>query len=391
MTMLARAQQLNDELVRLRRDIHAHPELGFQEFRTAALVADTLREIGGIDIRTGVGKTGVVGSIGTGDGPTIGIRADMDALPILEATGTAFASQTAGVMHACGHDAHTAILLGVAHLLKEEFAKGTLKGNVRFLFQPAEEVGGDGVSGAPLMMKDGAMDGIDHVIALHVISDIPYGQAGMVRGPNTAASDGFKGWVRASGGHGAYPHLGGDPVSMAATVIQALNGIVSRKIDPMKPAVCSIGMVQGGGAFNVIPAEVMIGGTLRSFDPGVREQLFVEVERAFSLASAMGGSYELNLQRGYPAGINDATVAQWLDDVASAYIGADNIDRVTNGMGGEDFAYMQQHAPGAMMMVGAGIGDIKRPHHTPVFDIDERCMPLGAAILAETVRRYLSR
>ncbi|MFM7679435.1 MAG: M20 family metallopeptidase, partial [Roseiflexaceae bacterium] len=181
------------------------------------------------------------------------------------------------------------------------------------------------------------------------------------------------------------------PVSMAATVVQALNGIVSRKIDPMKPAVCSIGMIQGGGAFNVIPAEVMIGGTLRSFDPGVREQLFVEVERAFSLATAMGGSYELNLQRGYPAGINDATVAQWLDDVASDFIGADNIDRVTNGMGGEDFAYMQQQAPGATRRVGAGIGDIKRPHHTPVFDIDERCIPLGTAILAETVRRYLSR
>ena len=155
MTMLERAQTLRDELSRLRRDIHAHPELAFQEVRTAALVADTLREIGGISVRTQVGKTGVVGDLGSGDGPTIAIRADMDALPILEATSHGFASQTAGNMHACGHDAHTAILLGVAHLLKQEFASGALKGNVRFLFQPAEELGGDGVSGAPLMMKDG--------------------------------------------------------------------------------------------------------------------------------------------------------------------------------------------------------------------------------------------
>ena len=217
MTMLARAQTLQDELSRLRRDIHAHPELAFQEVRTAALVADTLREIGGISVRTQVGKTGVVGDLGNGDGPTIGIRADMDALPILEATSHGFASQTAGNMHACGHDAHTAILLGVAHLLKAEFASGALKGNVRFLFQPAEELGGDGVSGAPLMMKDGALDGVNHVIALHVSSDMPVGNVGMVRGPNTAAGDGFKGWVRAAGGHGAYPPMGGDPITMAAS------------------------------------------------------------------------------------------------------------------------------------------------------------------------------
>ncbi len=391
MTMLDRAKTLSDEMSRLRRDIHEHPELGFQEFRTAALVADTLREIGGISIRTGVGKTGVVGDLGTGDGPTIGIRADMDALPILEATGLGFASQTAGTMHACGHDAHTAILLGVAHLLKAEFASGALKGNVRFLFQPAEEVGGDGVSGAPLMMNDGAMDGIDHVISLHVISEIPVGQAGIVRGPNTAAADGFKGWVRAAGGHGAYPHMGGDPIAMTAAVIQALNAIVSRKIDPMYPAVCSLGMVQGGAAFNVIPSEVLLGGTLRSFDAGVREQLFVEVERAFALAKAMGGDYELQLIRGYPAGINDPQVAQWMDDAASEILGTDNIDRYTNGMGGEDFAYMQAKAPGAMIMLGAAVGDKMRPHHTPVFDIDERCLPIGAAILAETVRKYLAK
>ena len=391
MSMLTRAEALSAELSRLRREIHMHPELGFQEVRTAALVADTLKEIGGIGIRTQVGVTGVVGDLGTGDGPTIAIRADMDALPVLENTGLGHASVDAGKMHACGHDAHTAILLGVAHLLKEEFATGKLKGNVRFLFQPAEEVGGDGVSGAPKMIADGALDGVDHVIALHVASEIPLGQVGLTRGPVTAAADGFKGWIRATGGHGAYPHSGTDPVLMMASVIQAINSIVSRRIDPMKSAVISVGIVQTGTAFNIIPNEVYIGGTIRSFDPDVREQLYVELDRAFSVAKALGGEYELEIIRGYPAGINDATVSQWMDDVASDFLGADNVDRVTAGMGGEDFAYMQQKAPGTMMMLGAAVGDMSRPHHTPVFDIDERSFPIGAAILAETVRRYLSR
>ncbi len=391
MSMLTRAEAMSAELSRLRREIHMHPELGFQEMRTAALVADTLKEIGGIGIRTQVGVTGVVGDLGTGDGPTIAIRADMDALPVLENTGLGHASQDAGKMHACGHDAHTAILLGAAHLLKEEFATGKLKGNVRFLFQPAEEVGGDGVSGAPKMIADGALDGVDHVIALHVASEIPLGQVGLTRGPVTAAADGFKGWIRGTGGHGAYPHGGTDPVMMMAAVVQAINGIVSRRIDPMKSAVISVGIVQTGTAFNIIPNEVYIGGTIRSFDPEVREQLYVELDRAFSVAKALGGDYTLEIIRGYPAGINDATVTQWMDDVATEYLGAANVDRVTAGMGGEDFAYMQQKAPGTMMMLGAALGDMNRPHHTPVFDIDERSFPIGAAILAETVRRYLTR
>jgi len=388
--MMQRSHQLQDELTRLRREIHRHPELAFQEVRTAALVADTLREIGGFEVRTQVGKTGVVASMGTGDGPTIGIRADMDALPLHEANSHGFASQTPGAMHACGHDAHTAILLGVAHLLKHEFATGRLRGNVRLLFQPAEELGGDGVSGAPLMIRDGALAGVDHVIALHVASEKPLGTVGIVRGPVTAAADGFRGWIRGTGGHGAYPHQGTDPIAMTAAVIQALNSIVSRRIDPMYPAVCSLGLVQGGAAFNVIPAEVQLAGTLRSFDTAIRERLFAEVERAFALAEALGGSYQLELQRGCPPGINDATVAQWLDDVASAVVGSEQVDRQTVGMAGEDFAYMQQHAPGAMMMLGAAVGDMNRPHHTPVFDIDERAMPIGAAILAETVRRHLT-
>lgn len=391
MSMRARAEALSTELSRLRREIHTHPELGFQEVRTAALVSETLREIGGISVRTNVGITGVVGDLGTGDGPTIGIRADMDALPIHETTGLGFGSVDAGKMHACGHDAHTAILLGVAHLLKEEFATGKLKGNVRFLFQPAEEIGGDGVSGAPKMIADGALTGVDHVIALHVLSTMKYGEVMLPRGPNTAASDSFRGVVRGTGGHGAAPHNGTDPVWMANIVISALFGICARKIDPMHPAVISIGMLQAGGATNVIPSEVVIAGTIRSFDPAIREQLHAEVDKAFATARLLGGDYSLDIVRGYPAGNNDETVTQWMDDVATEYLGSDKVDRLTTGMGAEDFAYMQQLVPGTMMMIGAEVGDINRPHHTPVFDIDERAMPLGAAILAETVRRYLSK
>ncbi len=390
--MLDKANAIAPEIIRLRREIHAHPELAFQEVRTAQLVAETLREIGGIDVRTGVGKTGVVGQLGTGDGPTIGIRADMDALPIDEATGLPFASQNPGVMHACGHDAHTAILLGVAHLLKQEFAAGNLRGNVRFLFQPAEEAqDAEGLSGAPRMINDGALDGVDHVIALHVDSNLPVGKITIREGASSAAVDTFRGWITGSGGHGAYPHLGTDPLWMLLPVMQALHGIVARRINPMQPAVVSLGVVRGGTASNVIPAEVYLEGTLRSFDPQVREQLIAEVERAFAVARAVGGDYRLEIERGYPAGYNDARVSAWIAETITDLIGADAIDRSRTGMGAEDFAYMTQKAPGAMFMLGAAIDDgVSRGHHTPIFDIDERALPIGAAILAETARRYLA-
>lgn len=391
MSMLDRAKLLQAEMSRLRRDIHAHPELAFQEVRTAALVAETLREIGGIEVRTNVGITGVVGSIGTGDGPTIGIRADMDALPIIEASGVDFGSQTQGNMHACGHDSHTAILLGVAHLLKQEFATGKLKGNVRFIFQPAEEAtGGKHQSGAPMMMDDGALDGVDHMIALHVDSMSPLGKIGLKPGNNTAAVDSFKAWVTGTGGHGAYPHLGTDPLWMLIPIMTSLHSIVSRKVNPMHPAVVSLGVVRGGTVSNVIPAEVYLEGTLRSYDPGVRAQLLAEVESAIALSRHFGGDYRLEIEHGYPAGYNDPTVTSWMDAIASEYVGSDNIDRNRAGMGAEDFAYMQAKAPGTMIMLGAAYDDMKRGHHTPVFAINEAYMPLGAAILAETARRFLA-
>ncbi|GAB4443883.1 MAG: M20 family metallopeptidase [Anaerolineae bacterium] len=390
--MLNQAKALSQELIRLRRDFHHHPELGFQEVRTARVVAETLQEIGGMTIRTGVGKTGVVADLGTGSGPTIAIRADMDALPILEKTEAEYASINPGVMHACGHDAHTAILLGVAHLLKDTFAQNNLQGNVRFLFQPAEEVAdSEGISGAPRMIEDGALEGVDAIIALHMDSTSPCSTVSIQCGWSSAAADTFDAWLTGTGGHGAFPHLNTDPLWMLAPVLMALHGIVARRVDPLKAAVVSLGQVHAGKASNVIPGEVYLQGTLRSFDPEVREQLIVEVERALELTRSLGGDYRLKIERGYPAGWNDPTVTNWLSSVSADLLGAEQVKPECMSMGAEDFAFMGQKAPGAMIMVGAAKADgLVRNHHTDIFDIDEQALPIGAAILAETARRFLA-
>ncbi|MCA9970481.1 MAG: amidohydrolase, partial [Anaerolineales bacterium] len=388
---LNKAKALQDELIRLRRDIHRHPELGFQEFRTAALVADTLTEIG-IDVKTGVGVTGVVGELGTGDGPTIAIRADMDALPILEVTDTAYRSQNAGVMHACGHDAHTAMLLGAAHLLKQSLAEGGWRGNVRLLFQPSEEAfNDDGISGATAMIADGALAGVDAVIALHVWSTEPAGLIQVQDGYSLANVDSFDAWLRGDGGHGAMPHQGADPIYMLGQVLNAIYAIPSRHIDPLRPSVVSLGHVHGGVASNVIPKEVALRGTIRSFDEETRETLWAELERAFKLAEVLGGSYELRITRGYPSLYNNPQVNGWLKGVARELLGETAVQPAAFGMGAEDFAYMAQEAPGAMFMLGAAIPDgVARHHHTEIFDIDESVLPLGTAVLAETARRFVT-
>lgn len=389
--MLDKAEAIKDEIIRLRRDIHAHPELGFEEVRTAALVADTLAEIGFDDIKTQVGRTGVTAQIGTGDGPTIGIRADMDALPILEDTEHGFRSNNPGVMHACGHDAHTAILLGAAHLLRQNFVEEGHKwnGNIRLLFQPSEEkFDEEGISGATAMISDKAMDGVDHVIALHVNSN---GQSGVCQfhdGFGHAAVDSFEAWIRGEGGHGAYPHTGSDPLFIMSSILPNLYGIPSRYIDPMDPCVISLGEVKAGAAPNVIPAEVYIQGTIRSMTDGVREQLWAEIDKAFQLANVLGGSYELTIHKGYPAGFNNSTVNNWMRGVVTDLVGADKVINKRNGMGAEDFSYMSKMVPGAMFMLGASNG--KGGHHTPLFDIDEESFALGAAVLAETARRYVT-
>lgn len=390
--MLERAHMLSDELVRLRREIHRHPELGFREFRTAALVEETLAEIGGFAIKSGVGRTGVVGQIGSGEGPTIAIRADMDALPIKEENETDYASSVSGVMHACGHDAHTAMLLGAAHLLRQSFLDGGWRGNVRLLFQPSEEMfDEDGISGATAMIKDGALEGVDAVIALHVDSTAPAGSCQFDDGYSHAAVDSFEAWIYGTGAHGAYPHRGTDPLYMLGPVLTALYAIPSRRINPLSPSVVSLGHIQGGSASNVIPSEVYIQGTIRSYEQEVREQLWAEVEGALALSQALGGRYRFALHEGYPASFNHVAVNDWMRDVVRDLHDREQVVDIDFGMGAEDFAYMMQLAPGAMFMLGAATPDgVWRGHHTPVFDIDESVMPLGAAILAETARRFVT-
>ena len=389
--MLKKAQAIAPELIRIRRDIHQHPELSFQEFRTAKLVADTLQELG-IEHQIEVGRTGVVAQIGTGDGPTIAIRADMDALPITQKNDVPYKSQNEGVMHACGHDAHTAILLGVAHLLKQSFAEDDWHGNVRLLFQPSEEAAdADGISGAPAMITDGALDGVDAVIALHVWSDGPSGMFMFQDAYSMAAVDMFEARILGDGGHGAYPHAGSDPLFMLGPILNALYAIQSRRIDPLRPSVISLGQVCGGNIHNVIPNEVKILGTIRSFQDEVRQQLWTEIEQALKISEVLGGGYVLNIMKGYPALYNAPVVNGWMRDVARELVGETAVSNIEFGMGAEDFAYMAQKAKGAMLMLGASMPDgIVRNHHTDTFDIDESVIPLGTAVLAETARRFVT-
>jgi amidohydrolase len=390
--MLDKALALSEEITRLRRTIHANPELSFQEYQTAALVADTLTEIGGYDIRTGVGKTGVVAELGSDSGPIIGIRADMDALPIQEENDVAYRSQNSGVMHACGHDAHTAILLGVAHVLRQSYLEDEWHGRVRLLFQPSEEyTDEDDISGATAMITDQALEGLDAVIALHVISDKPSGEFYFQDGPSLAAVDSFEAHIRGDGCHGAYPHTGSDPIFMLAPILTALYAVPSRRIDPLYPTVLSLGQVCGGAASNVVPNEVTLLGTLRSLDPAIREQLWAEVENALRLSEVMGGSYSLKIIKGYPPMINDPTANEWMRRVVGDLVGEKAVFDVRFGMGAEDFAYMTQKAKGAMFMLGAAIpDDMPRHHHTSIFDIDESVLAPAAAVLAETARRFVT-
>jgi amidohydrolase len=385
-TFYAQAQQLADQIVAWRRDIHMHPELGFEEQRTARLVADKLAEFG-IEAQPGVGKTGVVGYLGEGS-PVIGIRADMDALPIEEENDLPYRSQTPGVMHACGHDAHTAILLGVAKMLAE--MPDRPPGQVRFLFQPSEENSdSEDKSGAVRMIEDGALEGVDAVIALHVASDLPAGVITVEDGYGTANEDSFQIVIKGTGGHGAMPHQTVDPIFILAQVLNSIQGIRSRKVDPTKAAAVSIGEVHAGKASNVIPSQVYISGTMRSFDDDTRQLLRDELARTLEIVRALGGDFTLRIRPGYPSNYNEPGVAAMMRATTTAMIGEEGVMVPEKMMGAEDFAFMTRKAPGAMFMLGARIGDDHRPHHTPVFNIDESTLPLGAAVLADVTCQLL--
>ncbi|MFC7363844.1 MULTISPECIES: M20 metallopeptidase family protein [Bhargavaea] len=384
---------LEQQLIAWRRHLHRFPELSFNEYKTAQFVAERLREIEGVTVQTGIGKTGVVATISNGEGRTVAIRADMDALPIEEKTGQSYQSEHPGVMHACGHDAHTAILLGAAKMLAEKSLSNQFRGTVKLIFQPAEEdTDGEGRSGAQRMIEDGALEGVDSAIALHVCPWHPVGTIQMNDGYSMANVDVFRGKIKGSGGHGGYPHLGTDPIWMLSSVLQAFYGVTSRRISALETAVASIGEIHTGAASNVIPEEVVVTGTLRTYSKEVREQLSAEIEKAFKVVEAFGGTYSFNVDRGEPALNNHAAVNAVIRKTATDLYPAIQIDEGKFGLGGEDFGYMTQEIPGAMFFLGCALPDgIRRDLHTNIFDLDERCMPLGAEILVESAIRLLTK
>ncbi len=389
MTLLDQAKAMEDQLIEWRRDIHKHPELGFEETRTSRLVADALRNMG-IEIEVGVAETGIVARIGEGR-PSVGIRADMDALPIDEANDVEYKSQTPGLMHACGHDAHTSILLGVAKLLND--MPDRPKGEIRLLFQPSEERWRpeDGHSGGSLMVEEKALDNLDAVIACHVASTMPVGEIQVTDGFSLAAPDTFEAKIIGEGTHGASPHSGLDPIWLQAQVVNALQAIRARRRNPTERSVVTIGSIHGGVAPNVIPNEIVMTGTIRTFEEEARNEIHRLVEEAFAMVRAFGGDYELKISKGYPSLYNDPAVAELMRGVGVELLGAENSSQGEPIMAGEDFSYMTQKAPGAMMRLGAKLDDINRPHHSPIFDIHEDCLPIGAGMLAESAVRLLKQ
>ena len=389
--LLPRALALHDRLRTWRRHLHQHPELAFQEEGTARYVAAALTDLG-LRVRTGVGRTGVVGEIGTGE-PVVALRADMDALPIQEANDVPYASCVPGIMHACGHDVHVAWLLGAAALLA---AAPPARGRVRFLFQPSEENrDAEGKSGARRMIEDGAMAGVEAVFGLHVDAGLAVGKLHTRPGPFMAAVDPFVGTVHGVAAHGAYPHKGVDPIAITAQVLNALYAIPSRRISPVEPCIVTIGSVHGGTANNIIPGEVTLTGTIRSFSPTVREALWAEVRRAFGLAEALGGRSDVQIEEGYPILENAPEMVALLREVTRTVLGeeAGDADLET---GSEDFSLLIQAAGcgrgcgGAFAWLGGAIAGDRRTHHHPRFDVDEDCLPQGAAILAGVAYHYLA-
>jgi amidohydrolase len=386
---LAEAQALFAYTQSLRRDFHMHPELGFNEKRTAGIVAKELAGLG-LEVHTGIAGTGVVALLEGGrPGPVILARFDMDALPILEESDAEYASLNAGVMHACGHDGHTAIGLTVARLLHAH--RKELAGTVKLVFQPAEE----GLGGAEGMITGGVLEDPkpDLALSLHLWNEQPLGWIGVSSGPSMAGAEIFKIKVRGKGGHGAAPHLAADPLLAAAEIVSALQSIVSRNVPPLKSAVVSVCTLHGGEAFNVIPQTVEMAGTIRTFEPDVREKVLERFEViVHGLAETLGCRAEVDLQRLTPAIINQPESAARLAAAARRMFPAaaiDTGDAIT--MGSEDFAFIMERVPGCFFFVGSANQEkgLDASHHHPRFDFDEQALPRGAALMAAAIAELL--
>jgi amidohydrolase len=387
---LAEAHEIYDEIVSIRRDLHQHPELGFQEVRTARIVAEKLGALG-YEVVTGVGKTGVVGLLSGGQPGerTVLLRFDMDALPIQEENDVPYRSQTPGVMHACGHDAHVAVGIGVATLLARH--RDRFRGTVKLMFQPAEE----GLGGANAMIRDGVLKGpdVDVALGLHVSSNHDTGTAVVRSGAMMAASDKLHILVRGRGGHAAHPEQAIDAVQVAAHNVVALQTIVSRNLNPEETGVVTVGSIHAGNAGNVIAETAELQGSIRSFSEESRELLHRRIkEVAAGIASALGASAEATITRGVNATVNAPAPTETVYEVAADVLGADKVDTTYRTTGGEDFSAVLAAVPGTFFFLGARdeARNLNYPHHNPHFDIDESCLPQGVAILCEAAVRTLA-
>jgi hippurate hydrolase len=376
------------DAVAVRRDLHAHPELGFAEHRTAGLVAERLAALG-CEVHAGIGGTGVVGLLrGARPGPTVMLRADMDALPMPEENDVPYRSTVPGVTHACGHDAHVAMLLGAAAVLcerTEEFA-----GRIAFVFQPAEEGGG----GALAMLRDGLLGRFEiaRAYGLHISTVLPSGVFGTRPGAFMAAVDQFDLVVEGRGGHGAMPHLAVDPVVVAADVVGALQRIVSREVDPVEPAVVTIGAINGGTTYNVIPPRVALKGTVRTFSEATRDGMQARIRRIAEHACAGGNAHcTLDWQHSYPVTVNDPAEATFVRETLARAFGAQRSIETPPIMGSEDFSYFAREIPACFAFLGAGDAAHQYPNHHPAFDIDEAALEAGIAAHVELALGALSR
>jgi len=392
--LLKEAKELFPYTQSLRRDFHRHPELGFREVRTAGIVARELEALG-IEVTKGVGKTGVVGLLeGSKPGPTLLLRFDMDALPIMEETEAEYASQNQGVMHACGHDGHTAIGLTVAKILHAY--RDQLAGTIKFCFQPSEEgTSGEATGGAETMMRDGLLEGpkVDMSLALHLWNEKPLGWLGITKGPIMAGADLFTVRVIGRGGHGAIPDAAVDPVVAAANMVNALQTIVSRNVAPLDTAVLSVTSIHGGTAFNVIPQEVKLEGTIRSFDKGVRQRILERFEQIVrGVGEGLGCQVEVDIKRITPALVNNESLASSVQETARRVLSGSNLDAGYQTMTAEDMAFMQEKVPGCFFFVGSNDKSrhLDYGHHHPKFDFDEEALIRGTALMAAAAIDVLS-
>ena len=390
---IQQARELFPYTQSLRRDFHMHPELGFREIRTGGIVAKELESLG-IEVTKGVGKTGVVGLLeGTKPGPTLLLRFDMDALPITEETGAEYASQNQGVMHACGHDGHTAIGLTVAKILHAH--RDQLEGTIKFCFQPSEEGNnGEEAGGAEMMMRDGLLEGphVDMSLSLHLWNEKPLGWLGVTKGPIMAGADIFTVRVTGRGGHGAIPDAAVDPIVAAANIVNALQTIVARNVSPLDTAVLSVTNIHGGTAFNVIPPEVKLEGTIRTFDEAVRQKVVERFEKiARGVGEGMGCQVEMEIKRITPALVNNESMTSRVQETAQRLLSESDIDTGYQTMTAEDMAFMQEQIPGCYFFVGSNDTrwHLDYGHHHPRFDFNEEALIRGSALMAAAAMQVL--